>query len=147
MMVLHSQQEHHTADGESDPSKGTGGTVPNERSGGFWITKVQLEMLLGELPGDREVGILGMQTATAAEVKRVLSRQDPQIEKFPVEEQDHIDYIVHLGALSRRDGVDHAWNWLSVRENSPIYRSLRRRHSQRTKKRAAGLHRRLPNHA
>ena len=88
-----------------------------------------------------------MKTATTAEVKRLISQQDPQIEKFPVEEQDHIDYIVHLGALDPIHGSDHSWTWLNIRENSPIYRSLRRHHLQRMKKRTADLPRRLSTRA
>jgi len=112
--------------------------MPNGRSGGFWIARSKLEGMLDDLARDCKVGILGMTNATAHEVTRVLSKQDRQREKIPVEEQDHLDYIVHLGGIDPVHGFDGMSTWLSVGAQSPLYPSLRRYHSERAMKRAVG---------
>jgi len=108
------------------------------RARGFWVPRSTLEQWLDATPCDRMVGILGMTKATASEVKHVLAQQDLQREKIPVEQRDHVDYVVHLGGIDPVHGFDGMSTWLGVGAGSPIHPELRRYHALRAAKKTLG---------
>ena len=112
--------------------------MPNGRSGGFLISKDQLEQLLKGL-GDQPV--LGHALANRvdwptsspswAEVDAAAART--MLSTFPgervwVEEQDHTYYILHLDHEVQEHGEPEAGKWIVVRSESPLFGPLRECH-------------------
>jgi hypothetical protein len=93
--------------------------VPNGRSGGFAIKRIDLEQLLLSVP---PVTVIGMRFAqpgavSAAEASHAL--KDNPGESVGVEEQDHMDYIIHVGRTN---------TWIVVTPETPLYTELRHHH-------------------
>jgi len=96
--------------------------MPNGRSGGFAIKRIDLEELLRSVPDSITVGnrfLSDFHAVTAAEVRRAI-QTDPR-DQVGVEEQDHVYYIVHLGT-DRED-------WFAVKPGTPLYTQFRRFHT------------------
>jgi len=96
--------------------------MPNGRSGGFAIKRIDLEELLRTVPDSTTVGTRfrgDFRAVTVAEVRRAI-QADPR-DQVGVEEQDHVYYIVHLGT----DGED----WFDVKPGTPLYAQFRRHHA------------------
>ena len=95
--------------------------MPNGRSGGFAITRVDLGQLLSSVPPAAIVGTWFAQTGSvsAEEASRAVSGKAG--ESVGVEEQDQVDYIIHVGGTK---------TWIVVTPESPIYPELRNHHRQ-----------------
>jgi hypothetical protein len=97
-----------------------GVTMPNGRSGGFLISRADLEQLLRDVPSDAEIGKTLSSRVTTAEFIRMLRKQRKN--EIVIEEQDNAWYIVHLGV--------HLSAWITVDESSLVHSSFRKCHAQ-----------------
>ena len=94
--------------------------MPNGRSGGFAIKRLDLSQLLSSVPPGTIVGTwFAKSVVSAAEALRALN--DRAGESVGVEEQDHVEYIIHVGGME---------TWIAVTPESPIYSELRHQHRQ-----------------
>lgn len=95
--------------------------MPNGRSGGFAIKRIDLEQLLLSVPPVTVIGMRfsGSGTVTAAEASHAL--QNNHGESLGVEEQDQLDYIIHVGGTA---------TWIVVTPDTPLYTELRHRHKR-----------------
>ena len=90
--------------------------MPNGRSGGFYLKRVDFERLLSQLAGDVAVGKTLDESLTASRLQRMLKGWKG--DEVLVEEQDHSWYIVHFS------------EWVTVDEKSPLFGSFRQTHAQ-----------------
>jgi len=95
--------------------------VPNGRSGGFAIKGIDLEQLLLSVPPVTVIGtwFAGLGPVSAAEASHAL-KNNPR-ESLGIEEQDGLDYIIHLGGTQ---------TWIVVTPETPLHTELRHHHTQ-----------------
>lgn len=90
--------------------------MPNGRSGGFYLKRDEFEQLLSECKGDTAVGKTLKKPLTATELRQMLDQC--KSDEVLVEEQDRTCYIVHFP------------EWVTVRNDSPLFDGFRRHHAQ-----------------
>ena len=95
--------------------------MPNGRSGGFAITRIDLEYLLSSLPPATIVGTSFILLRSVSAVEAIRALNDHPKESVGVEEQDQADYIIHAGGTN---------TWIVVTPDKPIYSRLRQQHRQ-----------------
>jgi hypothetical protein len=93
--------------------------VPNGRSGGFAIERNDLVQLLLSVPPVTVIGawFTRLGPVSAEEANHALKNNPAK--SLGVEEQDHSDYIIHVG------GTD---TWIVVTPETPLYTELRHHH-------------------
>ena len=102
--------------------------MPNGRSGGFVIERIDLKNIVTTFPDETIVTRILTSTAAsrpagALETARLVD--ECTSDRIAVEEQDHVAYIIHL--QNEPEII-----WLSVRAEDPIFLELRQRHRQWT---------------
>ena len=114
--------------------------MPNGRSGGFLIEKVDLAALLETVPLSTTVGfavIPGHRARGTDDGRAQLSAADAiaMVDEFKwpsvwIEEQDHRLYVVHLDRPVETGGEPEGDKWVVVEPESSVFVALRERHEQ-----------------
>ena len=101
-------------------------TMPNGRSGGFVIEKVDLKDLVKAFPDATVVARIIARSTRARPANALETAQfvdECRNDRIAVEEQDHKAYIIHL---SNEPEII----WLIVGSEAPIFLELRHRHER-----------------
>ena len=99
--------------------------MPNGRTGGFIMLRVDLEELVRAVSGSMIVGHLlgdGLPNRGGSASEVISLVKECSQERVAIEEQHRDSYIIHLSNEPIR--------WVSVASSSPLFLELRRRHSQ-----------------
>jgi hypothetical protein len=114
--------------------------MPNGRSGGFLISRMQLELCLEALPDGAVVGrsvasfipgIRASQSSPGVSVPGTMAMLDAfGSDRVWVEEQDSSYYILHLD-LEVHDSADpDPAKWITIQPDSPLFEALRQMHKR-----------------
>lgn len=95
--------------------------MPNGRSGGFAIKRVERDQLLLSVPPVTVIGMWFARSGTVSAAEASHALEDNPRESLGVEEQDHLDYIIHVGGTA---------TWIVVTPDTPLYTELRHHHTQ-----------------
>jgi len=95
--------------------------MPNGRSGGFAIRRIDLKQLLLSVPPTAVIGTrFGEATAVSGAEAGHALENDPH-ESLGIEEQEHDYYIIHVGGRG---------TWIVVTPDTPIFAELRHHHKR-----------------
>ncbi|MBM2812791.1 MAG: hypothetical protein HW416_3550 [Chloroflexi bacterium] len=95
--------------------------MPNGRSGGFAIKRIDLEQLLLSVPPVTVIGTWFARSGPVSAAEASHALKDKSGESLGVEEQDHLDYIIHVGGTE---------TWIYVTPDTALYAELRHHHKQ-----------------